>query len=725
MSSNKNIKFKCPFCDRRFTRIDLVTHVDENHDDMIPEGFTAMQLAFNYVNRKPLDYHGKCTECKGPTKWDENKGRYDRQCGNPKCRESYLKRFEDNMMRTKGVTRISSTAEGQEKMLANRKISGSYKFQNGVEKTYTGSYELKALEFMDKVLNINPDDILCPGPVLEYTYKDTKHMYITDFYYIPYNLVIEVKDGGKNPNKRDMPDYRGKQIAKEEFIIKKTNYNYLRLTDNDLSQLMAVFADLKMQMVEETGERVIHVNEAMNALMSGFIPGMRDSGSSYVVNYMQNNVFSGEEERGYGISDNIKLTNLITRDKEGKLNKCPDNFLNNCKYDVFEIKMSPEEVSSKLEKYIGEFVSESFLYESLFGKKMYTYDQIYTEESAVQVDDFYYTMNKISEATREYILTGNFPDNKHKDDKIDALLYSVKALASDLGIDDKINMVNESEDKSKLSSNFKKKTGENFRFIDFKDSSALNYMDKSYKENAKKMLESGCTGEIAINSEKKFAGQVYVSDENVINDLEVIKEFRGYGVGEQLLKDAIHKYKGDSLWVEKDNEVAINLYKKYGFVQTCTKGTRIGMILRNSLSESYSDNKKYYHLSLSNLDKKTLQPSIPDNFLTKNEYEENKTKRVCFSNSIDGCLRGLSQNLKDKEFYVHIIDDNSSIYKPTIEEVPDCKVTGEVWVKTPVKVKCIGKIHVIADRGEDGIPYKYGNKTAELYDWNWEWISKF
>jgi hypothetical protein len=58
-------------------------------------------------------------------------------------------------MNTKGVKRISSTTEGQVKMLANRKISGEYKFQDGGKRTYTGSYEKKCLEFMDKVLGIS------------------------------------------------------------------------------------------------------------------------------------------------------------------------------------------------------------------------------------------------------------------------------------------------------------------------------------------------------------------------------------------------------------------------------------------------------------------------------------------------------------------------------------------------------------------------------------------
>lgn len=404
MSSKKTVRYKCPYCDKRLIKEDLVIHVAEEHDDMIPEGFTAFRLVFNYVNKKPMSYHGKCTECGGPTKWDENKGRYNRQCDKPACKASYLKKFENNMLRTKGVIRISSTAEGQEKMLANRKISGTYKFQNGVEKTYTGSYELKALQFMDKVLNINPDDIACPGPVLEYEYEGKKHFYITDFYYIPYNLVIEVKDGGSRPNKRDMPDYRGKQIAKEQYIIKNTNYNYLRLTDNDLSQLLSVFADLKMQMVENTGERVIHVNEAMNALMSGYIPGVQSPGSVYVVNYLQNNVFSGEKDRGYGISDSPKLTNLICRNKEGLLSKAPEDFLNNCKYDVFLVDKDVQEVSNILAPYMNTFVSEGFLYEVLFGKKMYTYDQIMTEELAVPVIDYYEGMRMFEEVVTNYLL---------------------------------------------------------------------------------------------------------------------------------------------------------------------------------------------------------------------------------------------------------------------------------------------------------------------------------
>lgn len=409
MASSRIVKFKCPYCEKRLTRENLVIHVEEEHDDMIPENFTPFRLVFNYVNKKPMDYNGRCTECGSPTRWDENKGRYDRQCLKPACRESYLKKFEENMIRTKGVSRISSTPAGQELMLSKRKISGLYKFQNGKEKSYTGSYELKALQFMDKVMNIDPDDIMAPGPVLEYTCDGVKHFYITDFYYQPYNLIIEVKDGGSRPNNRNMPDYRAKQIAKEKYIIDNTNYNYLRLTDNDLSQLLSIMADLKMQMIEKGKERVIHVNEAMNALMSGYIPGMKDTGSVYIVNYMKNNVFSGETEKGYAISNDCKLSNLICRNKEGILDKAPSDFLEKATYEVYLSDISIEEASIKLSNYIGTFVEEGFLYETLFGKKLYSYDQFKFEDHLTEVIDYYKYMDVYSQIVENYIN----PDNSN------------------------------------------------------------------------------------------------------------------------------------------------------------------------------------------------------------------------------------------------------------------------------------------------------------------------
>lgn len=390
---SRNVTHKCLYCDNRYTRQDLVTHIEEEHEHEIPEGFTAFRLVFNYVNHKPLTYHGKCTECGSDTPWDENKGRYDRQCGRKACHDSYVKKFEENMMKTRGVTRISTTEEGQKKMLAARKISGTYTFRDGGKKTYCGSYEKKALEFMDKVLEIKSADIMAPGPILEYQHEGKTHIYITDFYYQPYNLIIEVKDGGDNPNKRNMPEYRQKQIEKERYIIKNTNYNYLRLTNNDLQQLMSIFVMLKLQMIENTGERVIHVNENMNplneymnALMSGKVVGLNDS-DAYIVNYIPKRVFADEpgENEKYNINEydfnfgvtNGTFTKIIHTNEDCKLVLTDLKDEVNLKYASFyKLGKSIKEVSEILSPYMGELALSSFIYEKLTGKTLYTLDQV-------------------------------------------------------------------------------------------------------------------------------------------------------------------------------------------------------------------------------------------------------------------------------------------------------------------------------------------------------------
>lgn len=150
---------------------------------------------------------------------------------------------------------------------------------------------------------------------------------------------------------------------------------------------------------------------------------------------------------------------------------------------------------------------------------------------------------------------------------------------------------------------------------------------------------------------------------------------------------------------------------------------------QDSFNESYieeaSKSSTLFHLSFNNLDNTKLQPKIPSNFLTLNGYENNTEKRVCFSPSIKKCLRAMSQNLTGKELYVHVpISNKLDVYTPTIKEVPDSKITGEVWIKTPVKIKCIGKIKVDKASDNDGIEYRYGNNTAMLYDWDYHWVDK-
>ena len=171
MASNKKVKyekkFKCPYCDNKFIRSSLETHIEKKHADFIPEGYTAARVAFNTINNKTTSY---CIMCHKETAWNETKKRYERLCGSKKCHDDYVKLCDERLKKTYGKSKLDmmNDPEFQDKMLKGRSISGKYKFSNGEYVDYVGSYELHFLEFMDKGLNVEPIDIQAPGPTVEY-----------------------------------------------------------------------------------------------------------------------------------------------------------------------------------------------------------------------------------------------------------------------------------------------------------------------------------------------------------------------------------------------------------------------------------------------------------------------------------------------------------------------------------------------------------------------------
>ena len=134
-----------------------------------------------------------------------------------------------------------------------------------------------------------------------------------------------------------------------------------------------------------------------------------------------------------------------------------------------------------------------------------------------------------------------------------------------------------SPNKSTLDNSFKlKKPDVNYSIVDLKDGEKFitEYMVKhkkikreEYKKTWKKVLETK-DGEILINNENdEIIGWVHVKKKSKeICPLYVVKKYRGYGFSNILFKDAVKKYGGTWLVVYEDNEVAINLYKKNGFV---------------------------------------------------------------------------------------------------------------------------------------------------------------
>ena len=255
-------KYRCPYCNNTYERPKLIKHIAKAHSEMIPQDYTAARVVFDMINKTD---GGRCRVCGSPTDWNESKGHYEVLCNNPKCKEKMREDYKRNMLRVKGTYNILNDPEQQKRMLANRKISGKYKHSDGGIITYTGSYEREALEFMDVFMQIPSKDILAPGPTIEYMYNGAKHIYIADFLYIPYNLIIEIKDGGDNPNNQhsDSRDSsREKTLEKERVITDRGEYNYIRLTNNQFPQLIEVFMDIKLKIMNGESDKVVKINES-------------------------------------------------------------------------------------------------------------------------------------------------------------------------------------------------------------------------------------------------------------------------------------------------------------------------------------------------------------------------------------------------------------------------------------------------------------------------------
>ena len=362
-------KYKCVFCNKSFERAALASHIDKYHDDMLnpDKGYTANRIVFDLCNKKePIGAgHGVCRICKKPTEWDENSVRYSSYCSE-KCKLQARENYKNNMLRVYGKTTLLDDMEWQEtKMLANRGISGKYRWSDGTYKTYVGTYERKFLEFCDNVLNLNSEDLITPGPTIYYEFDGKEHTWITDALYVPYNLVFDIKDGGDNKNNREMPEYRAKQIAKEQVITDQGEYSYIRLTNNEFVQLLTIFAELKESYMNDTEPKTIaRIHEHMGPAGPGGMPAVpSDTGHAiFITNYMNKDTF----ESGFAISNDVTTEYMLARDKQtGKLKKVKtSDLLENCEFKTFkyigdDIAIILKEAYSKYKS--GEYVDYQYL----------------------------------------------------------------------------------------------------------------------------------------------------------------------------------------------------------------------------------------------------------------------------------------------------------------------------------------------------------------------------
>ena len=263
---------KCPICGKnKANKKDLLQHVESSHKDEIAKDMSAAQYVY-YLNHGRA--YGICRICGNPTPWNEKAGKPKQICGSDACKRRVSKEFEENLKSKYNKTRqdLMNDPDHQEEMLANRKISGTYKWSDNRHTfTYTGSYEKFALEWLDKVMDIDPDTIQTPGPKIQYMFEGKPHYWITDMYLTDFNLVVEIKDGNSTGEKNTHPGFahnRDLEKAKDDYMKTQNQYNYIKLTNKNMMQLVKTLSEIRLNNIFSTEknkktEPIIDINESI------------------------------------------------------------------------------------------------------------------------------------------------------------------------------------------------------------------------------------------------------------------------------------------------------------------------------------------------------------------------------------------------------------------------------------------------------------------------------
>lgn len=325
--------FKCPNCNDKFEQLpDLLNHIEEDHSDSIPKDQTSEQY---YYMMRTGKTHGNCIVCKRPTKWKEATGKYHRFCGRVTCNETYRKTFQDRMIGTYGKVTLLKDPSHQKKMLANRSISGRYKWSDGKEFVYTGSYELDFLKFLDLFMGFDSDDVMAPSPhTYYYKYNGEEKFYMPDFFIPSLNLEIEVKDSAiNNPNthhKIQAVD-KVKEKLKDGVLLSQKQFSYIKVLGKEYDNFFDILMTMKKQ-VSESGEfgQIFNLGDGAETIVKGPVKESllaeefeMDSGtmreiiksvdSSDVLNHIKENV-SMPPELIHDIDNSIAIINKSFED---------------------------------------------------------------------------------------------------------------------------------------------------------------------------------------------------------------------------------------------------------------------------------------------------------------------------------------------------------------------------------------------------------------------------
>jgi hypothetical protein len=233
----------CHVCHRTYTtRPLLVRHVGQAHRELIPDNTSVGQFVFDNARGNRGRRH-VCVICKTkPVPWNETTGRYDRFCST-RCRERARDLAQANLKKVYGNKNLMLDTEHQQKMQYARGISGVYKFSDGVEIRYMGTYELDFLRVYDTELGLRSDDIVeCPHH-FRYVFDGKPHAYIPDYYIPSLDLIIEIKDGTNKA--AHIEEDRKKDELKEEAVRKNSAHHFIKIVEKDYGPFVELLDELR------------------------------------------------------------------------------------------------------------------------------------------------------------------------------------------------------------------------------------------------------------------------------------------------------------------------------------------------------------------------------------------------------------------------------------------------------------------------------------------------
>ena len=609
--------YKCPACAKKFKTLNAWgKHLDSIHPGTRPEGYSISRY-FYYI--KTGKEHGSCRTCKKPTSWNEQSMKYNQYCDDPKCKEAYVKIAKTRMIGKYGKVHLLNDPNIQKKMLSHRKIASKFRFYDGTEFEYVGSYEKQFLILLN-TLGWCTNDLIAPSPhVYYYDYKNENDLkehqgekfYIPDFYIPSMNLEIEIKQQ-TSTNEEFNKINRVKERLKDEVMASNKHVNYLKINDNDFAPFFQFIMDMQEREPEVEDEKKDQMEmvanesylepaeEACKDVVTArkFLNEVDKIGKKYDANFfIVTDGASMTRTRDGEDCDAIRNARNAQKQWEKENGFDPDEDWKNGTGEYYRVTYKGEGIYEALRKVVPmntwrEMLNQSYM---TWLPKPPTY---------ATGNRSYFTKYgyELFEKTVLPIIKTYLDPRYIKTEKITKIGKQIYA--------DQFQIVTESLGptpfKSSLDGHFQKKPL--LRLSQFKKLPINKNTIKKYQKDAKVLefvgdddITNDYIGYIFTNSKDEFVAIVGVDrgrngkgdlrNYNWIMDIEVAPKYRGHGLTKQLLDIATKELKGDFLTVNYDNQVAINAYKNYGF--------KIGKRSYDEIQTGTSKSKMYtmfYHM---------------------------------------------------------------------------------------------------------------------------------